>query len=40
MVRLGGGILFLIGMFLMLYNVIRTVVPEKQLETLPVTAAG
>jgi cytochrome c oxidase cbb3-type subunit I len=40
MVRLGGGILFLIGMFLMLYNVIRTVHPAKQLAALPVPAAG
>ncbi len=40
MVRLGGGLLFLIGMFLMLYNVIKTVVPEKQVEPLPAAAAG
>ena len=40
MVRLGGGLLFLIGMFLMLYNVIRTVVPLKQVEPVAAAAAG
>jgi cytochrome c oxidase cbb3-type subunit 1 len=42
MVRLGGGLLFLIGMFLMLYNVLRTIVPETRSEPLPAlgVAAG
>jgi cytochrome c oxidase cbb3-type subunit 1 len=40
MVRLGGGLLFLIGMFLMLYNVIKTIVPEKQVEPIPAVALG
>jgi len=40
MVRLGGGILFLIGMFLMLYNVIKTVAAEKLVAPLPAAAAG
>jgi cytochrome c oxidase cbb3-type subunit I len=38
MVRLGGGVLFLIGMFLMLYNVIKTIVPETRTEPLPAPA--
>ncbi len=38
MVRLGGGLLFLIGMFLMLYNVIKTIVPETRTEPLPAPA--
>lgn len=38
-VRLGGGILFLLGMFIMLYNVARTVrVPAAHAEPLPVPA--
>jgi cytochrome c oxidase cbb3-type subunit 1 len=42
MVRLGGGLLFLIGMFLMLYNVLRTILPETRSEPLPAlgVAAG
>ena len=40
MVRLGGGLLFLIGMFLMLYNVIKTIVPEKQVAPIPAAALG
>jgi cytochrome c oxidase cbb3-type subunit I len=40
MVRLGGGVLFLIGMFLMLYNVVKTILPETRTEALPVPAAG
>jgi cytochrome c oxidase cbb3-type subunit 1 len=40
MVRLGGGVLFLIGMFLMLYNVIRTIVPETSTEAVPAPAAA
>jgi cytochrome c oxidase cbb3-type subunit I len=40
MVRLGGGLLFLIGMFLMLYNVIKTIVPETRTEALPSPAAA
>jgi cytochrome c oxidase cbb3-type subunit 1 len=39
-VRLGGGLLFLIGMFLMLYNVIRTIVPETRTEPLAAPAAA
>jgi cytochrome c oxidase cbb3-type subunit 1 len=39
-VRLGGGLLFLIGMLLMLYNVVRTIVPETQAEAVPAPAAG
>jgi cytochrome c oxidase cbb3-type subunit 1 len=39
-VRLGGGLLFLIGMFLMLYNVLRTVVPQRQTAPLPAVAVG
>jgi cytochrome c oxidase cbb3-type subunit 1 len=39
-VRLGGGMLFLIGMFLMLYNVIRTIVPETRTEPLAAPAAA
>jgi cytochrome c oxidase cbb3-type subunit 1 len=39
-VRLGGGILFLIGMFIMLYNVIKTVtVTEPRVAAVPVPAA-
>jgi cytochrome c oxidase cbb3-type subunit I len=38
-VRLGGGVLFLVGMFLMLYNVVRTVsVPVTRTEPLAVPA--
>ena len=42
MVRLGGGLLFLIGMFLMLYNVLRTILPATRSEPLPAlgVAAG
>jgi cytochrome c oxidase cbb3-type subunit I len=40
-VRLGGGLLFLVGMFLMLYNVVRTIVPETRIEeALPEPAIG
>jgi cytochrome c oxidase cbb3-type subunit 1 len=39
-VRLGGGLLFLVGMFLMLYNVVRTIVPETHAEALPEPAIG
>jgi cytochrome c oxidase cbb3-type subunit 1 len=41
-VRLGGGLLFLIGMFLMLYNVLRTILPATRSEPLPAlgVAAG
>ena len=39
-VRLGGGLLFLIGMFLMLYNLIRTIVPETRTEPLAAPAAA
>jgi cytochrome c oxidase cbb3-type subunit 1 len=39
-VRLGGGILFLLGMFIMLYNVIKTVsVVETRLDAVPAPAA-
>src|SRR5450432_109810 len=40
MVRLGGGLLFLIGMFLMLYNVLKTIVPETRTEALAAPAAA
>jgi cytochrome c oxidase cbb3-type subunit I len=39
-VRLSGGLLFLIGMFLMLYNVVRTIVPETRIEAIPAPAAA
>jgi cytochrome c oxidase cbb3-type subunit 1 len=39
-VRLGGGLLFLIGMFLMLYNVVRTIVPETRTEPLAAPAVA
>jgi cytochrome c oxidase cbb3-type subunit 1 len=39
-VRLGGGLLFLIGMFLMLYNVLKTIVPETRTEALAAPAAA
>jgi cytochrome c oxidase cbb3-type subunit 1 len=39
-VRLGGGILVLAGMFIMLYNVIKTVtVAEPRIDAIPVPAA-
>jgi len=40
MVRLGGGLLFLIGMFLMLYNVLKTIVPETRTAPLAAPAAA
>ena len=41
-VRLGGGILFLVGMFIMLYNVVKTVTvvePRVDFAAVPVPAA-
>jgi cytochrome c oxidase cbb3-type subunit 1 len=38
-VRLGGGVLFLVGMLIMLYNVIKTIsAPQPQVEAVPVPA--
>jgi cytochrome c oxidase cbb3-type subunit 1 len=40
-VRLGGGVLFLAGMFIMLYNVLKTVtVVEPRMDAIPVPAAA
>ena len=38
-VRLGGGLLFLIGMLLMVYNVIKTIVPGDA-NAAPIPAGG
>jgi cytochrome c oxidase cbb3-type subunit 1 len=38
-VRLGGGVLFLVGMLIMLYNVVKTIsAPEPRVEAVPVPA--